>query len=462
MIIGMRPPVRRAAIAATAALTVAAIGTSAAAAAPAGSDRPAASGAQRWVSSYPGPSDDLNAAESAEVVSGNTVFVTGTSYTGVSTVAYDATTGATLWTSTYNGLGLYGDHVAIAVSPDGETVYVTSGTGSDGSYDTAAFSAATGAELWEQTYTGPGTSSSWPYAIAVSPDGRTVVVTGYTDGTSRIQYATVAYNASSGAQQWAKLYQGPGHQAEATAVAWNPNGKSVYVTGWTVATTTGAATVAYNAGSGAQQWVKRSGKFVNYPVSLVVSPNGKSVYIGGSARTNYVVIGYRAAGGSQLWAKQYTPGDDELTAMAISPSGNAVFVTGLREGAVTHTYLTVAFKSRNGDRLWVQTYQAAGRNSFAEAMAVAASPTGKKVYVTGGIDDNAAPGDISTVTYNSATGRREWAKRYRFDATVLEAYSLAVGPDGRDVFVSGTASNDASLGSACQTHTCFVTVAYSG
>ncbi len=46
----------------------------------------------------------------------------------------------------------------------------------------------------------------------MSPDGSEVFVTGFSFGsTSGGDYATLAYDASTGAELWAKRYSGPGN-----------------------------------------------------------------------------------------------------------------------------------------------------------------------------------------------------------------------------------------------------------
>jgi hypothetical protein len=69
--------------------------------------------------------------------------------------------------------------------------------------------------------------------------------------TTGNDYATVAYDASSGAQQWAERYDGPGNRDDgATALGVNPVGAEVVVTGRSVGSTSNGdyATVAYGVG----------------------------------------------------------------------------------------------------------------------------------------------------------------------------------------------------------------------
>jgi len=92
--------------------------------------------------------------------------------------------GAKLWLQRYNGPGNGSDAgSSVAVSPDGGAVFVTGQSkgatpDTDSSdYLTAAYNAATGARLWTARYNGPGTYD-YAQAVAVSPDGATVFVTG--------------------------------------------------------------------------------------------------------------------------------------------------------------------------------------------------------------------------------------------------------------------------------------------
>src|SRR5262249_25684965 len=147
------------------------------------------------------------------------------------TVAYNAATGAQRWVSRYNGPA---EAHSMAVSPDGGTVFVTGGRygPTKGDYATVAYNAATGAQLWARRYNGPVNGNDFAQSGAVSPGGGTVFVTGFSDSPSVADYATVAYNAATGAQLWAQRYNGPANSDDsALSVAVSPGGGTVYVTG---------------------------------------------------------------------------------------------------------------------------------------------------------------------------------------------------------------------------------------
>jgi DNA-binding beta-propeller fold protein YncE len=107
-------------------------------------------------------------------------------------------------------------------------------------------SASPGAQLWAKRYNGPGNSTDIANSLAVSPTGGAVYVTGQSSGaTTGDDYATVAYNAATGAQLWVSRYS---HGADvANSVAVSPTGGTVYVTGQSSGATTGYdyATIAY-------------------------------------------------------------------------------------------------------------------------------------------------------------------------------------------------------------------------
>src|SRR5438552_2872082 len=135
-----------------------------------------------------------------------------------------ATPGAQLWVSRYNGAANgYDAATATGVSPDGSTVFVTGGSDEsefNSDYATVALSASTGKSLWAQRYDGPAGGDDAATAIAVSPDGSNVFVTGGSEGSTTAEdYATVAYDATTGTQLWAKRYNGRSNgQDAATAV----------------------------------------------------------------------------------------------------------------------------------------------------------------------------------------------------------------------------------------------------
>jgi DNA-binding beta-propeller fold protein YncE len=159
-----------------------------------------------------------------------------------------ATPGDQLWVSRYDGHAKgQQDAYALGVSPDGSKLFVT-GQGAK-NYVTVAYDAATGAQLWVSRYNGPGDGTDRPSALVVSPDGSKVYVTGQSVGSGRREedYATVAYDAATGAQLWVKRYNGPGNYLDwAFSLGISPDGAKLFVTGASFGSATGGdyATIA--------------------------------------------------------------------------------------------------------------------------------------------------------------------------------------------------------------------------
>ena len=106
------------------------------------------------------------------------MFVAGDAGKNPVLVAYDAATGAQQWVSRYQvPLGAAGTEEGVAVSPDGSVVFLTGpfkAPPAGPKFATVAYNAATGAQLWAQTTKG----STGSRDVAVSPDGSAVIVSG--------------------------------------------------------------------------------------------------------------------------------------------------------------------------------------------------------------------------------------------------------------------------------------------
>jgi DNA-binding beta-propeller fold protein YncE len=347
---------------------------------------------------------------------------------GRGTVAYSAATGTFQWATLYQAPE--GEDVSsMAVSPDGKTVFITGtryGGGSGSDYLTVAYRAATGAQLWVRRYRGHSSGFDGAASVAVSPSGRTVFVTGTSNrgrkGNSNLDYATVAYRAATGARLWVSRYNGPrdGNDS-AAAVVPSPDGRMVFVTG-----------------SSAQ----RKGPLRN---------------------GDYATVAYRAATGARVWARRYDgPGNRDDSAAAVVPStdGRTVFVTGTSAGVHSHEdWATVAYRAATGARLWVKRHDGPVSSEDA-AVSLAVSPDGNTVFVTGDSwldnpQNRTAPTEYVTIAYRAATGARRWARHYQNGrADQAGAVSVAVSPGGL-VFVTGTSQRDNGDGD-------YATIAYSG
>jgi outer membrane protein assembly factor BamB len=356
--------------------------------------------------------------------------------------------GTQLWASKYHGNDQQNHAVAVAASPDGAAVFVTGITGL-AHFSTVAYNAATGATRWTATFYGRGYSQ--PSAMAVSPDGSKVFVTGYTSPPGACcpdQFVTVAYDAATGARLWvARTFNILHVGSVATAIAVSPDGISVFVAG---DASKNPVVVAYDTATGAQQWVSR------YQVprgagggteGVAVSPDGSEVFLTGPFRAppagpKFATVAYDAATGAQLWA-QTAKGSTGSPDIAASPDGSAVLVSGtvpLVSGGSVFT--TTAYAPATGTPLWTHRFHGPGPDSAANAVTV--SPDGRDVFVTGSSTDNVSGVvDFTTVGYATTSGAQLWARSYRPPAgenVPQGAEAAGVSPDGASVYITGGAA----------------------
>jgi hypothetical protein len=165
---------------------------------------------------------------------GTAVFVTGS--LGFKTFALDADDGATLWSKGYAGmtnkLDLGSD---VALTPDGATLVVTGDT-DEKAMTTIAYNAVTGARHWLTRHSSPGGWSHADELVTVAGGARVVIaategvlVGGDVNGSS-FDLATVAYRVGSGRRAWINRYDGPAHDQDgAVGVVAAPGGGSAYV-----------------------------------------------------------------------------------------------------------------------------------------------------------------------------------------------------------------------------------------
>jgi len=338
----------------------------------------------------------------------------------------------------------------MAVSPDGSTVFVTGAsltTSENHDIATIAYAAGDGTPRWERRYAGPDLDWDIGSAIAVSPDGSTVFVTGTSwSFASRNDYVTVAYAASDGKRLWVRRYtRGTATDDRGTAILVSTDSHTVFVTGQTYTSSDYAyATIAYAASDGTRLWDRVSDGIFQAD-AMALSPDGTQVFITGGTQTannkDFETIALDASTGAQVWEETFNgdaDGDDVGMAIGIGPSGSKVFVTGRSDGATTlGNYVTIAYEANDGSQRWVQEFPAQAH--WYSHMALAVAPNGSRVVVTGsGIRDGHA--QFVTVAYG-ASGTRTWADRYDGPTHKYSyASDIAISPDSRQAIVTGETS----------------------
>ncbi len=365
-----------------------------------------ATGAQLWAKTYP-PENTGGPDESIAVSpDGAQVYVTGYSIRlGAVTIAYAARTGRQLWVSRYKhkSAGLSG----LAVSPDGTTVYEAGNWVSGGGSYLAviAYDAATGRQRWLRYYTKVKPAGAALWAVAVSPDGTTVYVAGQAGALLPSSYSLIvlAYRATGTlkwATRYANRYTGGAYAGGAFGgpIVLGPGGSDLYVAG-TVSSKYGhhlAATFAFRAATGKCLWLDPDSA-PGGGGKTAVTPDGRTViFVGdrtGDTAGGYAITSYNASTGATRWARRApVPGDAPIDSagLVIDPHGDTAFVAGSNGGG---NYIA-AWSVARGTVLWTTRYAPAKVYS---PVAIALSGDGTRLFVTGSVGSNAS--GMTTVAY---------------------------------------------------------------
>ena len=361
------------------------------------------------------------------------------------------------WNAKFNGNANKDDAITAMTADAAGNVYITgyvNNTASGLDYVTIKYNIA-GVRQWMNTYNGPGNGNDVANAICIDKSGN-VYVTGKSDALTGAfiddDAATVKYNAK-GQQQWVARYDGAVQRGDAGRAITADNTGNVYITGYT-SERSGAKsdfnylTVKYNT-TGAQQWAS----VYNGPSLLPHDRNDSAnaigldaagnVYVTGMSNGNYstkldqdyLTIKYSPTG-TELWTNRYDgPGQriDEAFALVCNAQGD-VCVTGVSTGAGLNDYDFTTIKyNTNGSRQWVKVFNDP-LNGPDLASAITMDNFGN-VYVTGDAQlHQSSNADIYTIKYNAA-GVQQWATIY--DGGDLDHAAAIVLDKKNNLYVTG-------------------------
>ncbi|HEX9822997.1 MAG TPA: PQQ-binding-like beta-propeller repeat protein [Actinomycetota bacterium] len=305
-----------------------------------------------------------------------------------------------------------------------------------------------GCRAWVARWAGPHGDIDTVKDVAATA-GR-VFVTGYvrqSNPSSPFDWATVAYEAQSGTPLWWDQYGGPPQASDfPEAMIPSPDGETLFVTGRR--SDLDIATVAYDAATGQRRWEEVFDEGGDDSVfDIAVSPDGSRLFVAGTSvrpavqgtSTDFTLLALDAATGAMLWKAHYDQLQfaDNALRVAVSPDGERVFATGLSSGVVSFfDIVTLAYDAATGEQEWLARHDARGSE---QPSALAVHPDGSLVFVTG---DGGSPGvgsDFVTLAYDATTGDEVWASRYDGPASGIDV-GRALATDGRLVYVSGDVS----------------------
>ena len=183
--------------------------------------------------------------------------------------------------------------------------------------------------------------------------------------------------------------------------------------------------------------------------AVVVSPNGKFVFVTGSSANENAVSWFQRSSATGALTYEGTLDDgvngvDGLSganAVTISPDGSHVYVTGGEENALSWFEVN----SSTGALTYEGTLEDEKDNvdGLFGANSVVVSPDGAHVYATASSEEA-----VSWFTRNSSTGVLTYGGSIEDDDAGIDglggANSVAVSPDGSYVYVTGESDNSVS------------------
>lgn len=277
---------------------------------------------------------------------------------------------------------------------------------------------AAGDNLWQRRFTGDGANRGDEIAdVAFSPDGRTVYATGvvWFDGRRR-DIVTSAYAADTGRLRWRRITDSGrsgsiGVSEEGRAIAVTPDGASVIVTGYNGRPAAGsnersrAVTLALRASDGRVRWIKdstASGDPDPTPGGRAVAVHGSAVYAAGGSWYGQSHDSFAArhalADGRRAWARVHEHGTASGVARAIVADGRGAYLAGMGG----NLFQVWAQRASDGQTAWEtpETLQGA-------ALDVALDP-GRLVYATGRVDAGSLAQGFVVYGFDRVTGNVEW------------------------------------------------------
>jgi outer membrane protein assembly factor BamB len=246
-------------------------------------------------------------------------------------------------------------------------------------------------------------------------------------------------------------------------------GRAIAVTGdgATVLVTSAHHDLAYEAATGRPLWDEPNGApGVIGGQDVAVDPSGALTVSTGEAdylqpqrvvSGDVVVTARDPATGGLVWQSRHRDGHGAVTTpRKLFVAGGSVFVVG--DGLDPRQIFAAAFDLRTGAERWFAAIgSSTGRSEPVAGVSVAATPDGRRVFVTGFDVVHHPFVEWVTAAYDGATGAELWRARYRGagQAAALPR-EMVLAPDGRTVYVTGWSKEPGVSGDSFD----FVTIAY--
>ena len=343
-----------------------------------------------------------------------------------------------------DGVKGIGSANAVALDPTGKHLYVTGYL--DNAVSTFHRNPATGKLSFvdfRQEGEGGLDGLDGIFAVVVSPDGRQIYTASGVDDSVTV----FSRQANSGALTFVEGHKdnvaGVDGLDGAISATISPDGRHVYV----AAAIDGAIVVfSRDVVSGKLTFLAAyrgnsvAGPPLSLPVSLTISPDGQHLYAADMRNDAIIVFRRDETSGHLAYVEAQkdkvggVAGLDGPVSLTVSPDGRHVYVAGIYGDAVV-----VFQRDKETGTLRFLEAKKNGLNGLTgldRASAVTVSPDGRHVYVTG-----SAQGVVAAFSRNTRTGALTFLAQYQDGVAGVSglegACYVTVGPNGQYVYVAG-------------------------
>jgi 6-phosphogluconolactonase (cycloisomerase 2 family) len=326
------------------------------------------------------------------------------------------------------------DPVAIAIAPDGSELFVAA-SGAD-AVVVFARDADTGA-LRATGVVRDGVASAegldQPGDLALSPDGRHLYVAGF-DADALAVFARDPARGSLRFETVMRDRAGPvTGLGGAISVVVSPDGESVYVAG---REDDSLVSFARDPDTGRLRFVESLRDPGFGPASIAIAPDGRHVYAAGFDAS--AIAGYaRDANTGRLRRVVMVRDEDDpahalenAASVAVSPDGSSVVVASYGEDALelfARDRATGALRRHATARAGIDAHERMRR-----PLGVVFHPSGRELYAAASEPGSLVAFDVHDGSLKPATVHHDAGAE-----TVAEACAVAVSPDGDHVYVAG-------------------------
>jgi 6-phosphogluconolactonase (cycloisomerase 2 family) len=290
------------------------------------------------------------------------------------------------------------------------------------------------------------------YGVAVSPDGEYLYAVGLTDNA----IATFS-RTPSGRLEFVELDRdgedGVDGMLSPTSLVISPNGRSVYVTGTDDQGT--LVTFRRNRQTGAltyqgflEDGVDGVDGLANACCQTAIAPNGRTVYVAAGGDSAISVFRRNPETGALTFLEAELDGEhgvsglDGAIGVVVSPNGENVYAIGYGGDASDGSLVTFKRKADGTLRFLNVRHDDAGqtRGLADPCCSLAISPNGRTIYVPGEGDHS-----IAAFKRSKKTGKVKFLAAYRNGTRGIDGMDdpldVIVSPDNKSVYVAGYEDN---------------------